>query len=147
MRLSKRIIPFLLGLGLAGLVMAADAVTPQTLSRISWVRGVNSVNATTNTLFTQGASILFTNCTCYSDTAGLTTQGLSSVTVQVGVGNTFTSTWFTATVQDAPNGKFSCVCVLPSGSDLFAYWQVKLTDVNTNIYYYTQQKLNLIAHL
>jgi hypothetical protein len=125
--------------------MAVDAVQPQTLSGATLVRGATSVITTTNTLFVSGATILFTNCVTYSDT-GSTTQGLSSVTVQVGVGSYSSSIWYTATVTDAANGKFTCTAAIPASQD-FTLWQVKLTDVNTNIYYYPAQRLNLISHL
>lgn len=124
---------------------AADAVEPQTLNGVSLVRDATTVAITTNIQYTQGASLLFTNIVCYSDAEGTTTQGLDTVTVEVGVGNSTTSTWTTATVTDTDDGTWCATVTLPEFSSV--YWQCRLTDAATNVYYYQQQILQAAEHL
>lgn len=127
-----------------------DAVEPQSLDGVELHRGGTEIVATTNTVFTREATILFTNITCYA-TADLGTnsvlQGLSNVTVEVAMSTSSTSTgvWETASVQVASNGTWQATYTMPDANPV--YWQVRLTDASTNIYYYTVQKLDTQSHL
>ena len=130
---------------------AADAVQPQTLDGVKLYRDVTSIAYSTNTHFTQGASLLMTNMVCYS-TADLGSnsviQGLSTVTVEVATStsSSSTGTWAEAAVQVASNGTWYLTLTnVPSASAV--YWQTRLTDENTNTYYYQQQILYADPHL
>lgn len=126
----------------------ADAVEPQSISGLRMLRDVPNVVSTTNIVYVQGASFRFTNCICYADALGVVTQGLDGVTVEVGLGNSTTSTWYTMTVADAANGTWwGDAAELPSFASVF--WQLRLTDSTsqTNIYYYQQGILSAAPHL
>jgi hypothetical protein len=132
-------------------VYSADAVQPQTLSNLKLYRDVTSINYSTNVHYTQGATLLMTNMQCYSSAdlgVSSTVQGLSTVTVEVATStsSSTTGTWINATVLLATNGTY-CVTIpsLPAYSTV--YWQCRLTDVNTNIFYYQTQMLYADPHL
>ena len=124
---------------------AADAVQPQTVTGVRLLRDATTVALTTNVYFTQGASLLFSNVLCCADATGAVTQGLSQVTVDLAVGNSTTATWYSASVSSTNGGTFNATVILPAYESI--YWQVRLTDVNTNVYYYGQQTLRASAHL
>jgi hypothetical protein len=131
------------------LLAGTNAVQPQVLIDIPLYRDVTSISYSTNLYYTQGASILFSNITCYSTgTNSQVRQGLSNVTVEVAMSTASgtTGTWVTATAVNAATGTFKVTYpALPSASTV--YWQTRLTDVNTNIYYYQMQMLYGTAHL
>lgn len=129
---------------------AADAVQPQSLSAVNLYRDVTTIDYSSAVHFTQGAPLLFTNMVCWSTASGTNAvkQGLDSVTVQVALStsSTTTGTWQSATVQVASNGTWSATTTnLPAVS--VVYWQCKITDVNTNVYYYQQQMIHADPHL
>ena len=125
--------------------LASDAVVPQGITGSKWVRGLNTTITTTSTVFTAGATINLVG-NCYAD-GGSTTQGLAGVTVQIIIaGGSSTGVWYTATVTSAPNGAWTCTASMPPTGD-YAFWQVKLTDVNTNVFYYMPQRFIMIPHL
>ena len=117
-------------------VPAADAVQPASCA-ITNFRGeaISSIPGT----FYRGTSLLFTNCVLYSG-AGTNSakQGLSGVAVEVRVGTTESNVAYTATVTDT-QGVWSCTATIPALS--MSEVQVKLTDVNTNIYIYPWKHL------
>lgn len=129
---------------------AADAVQPQTLSAVNLYRDVTAIDYSSAVHFTQGAPLLFSNMVCWSTASGTNAvkQGLDSVTVQVALSTSSTTTgaWQTATVQVASNGTwYATTTNLPAVS--VVYWQCKITDVNTNVYYYQQQMIHADPHL
>ena len=131
---------------------AADAVQPQTLDGVKLYRDVTSIDYSTNTHYTQGASLLMSNMVCYSSAdlgvSNSVIQGLSTVTVAVAysTASTTTGAWNTATVQIATNGTWYInLTNIPSASVI--YWQCRLTDLATNVYYYQQQMLHADPHL
>lgn len=128
-------------------VAAASAVAPQTLSSVPLIRGAAPYAFTVSSSFTAGAPLLFSNCVTFADVAGTITQQLVSVNVQIGVGYSTTATWYTAAVTDPTRGIFSCLTQIPTSTSQSVYWQCKLTDVNTNIYYYPIQQLAIIQPL
>jgi hypothetical protein len=133
-----------------GIAFAGDAVEPQSLTTYEMYRDMATAYSSA-TYFTQGASMLFSNLTFYStaDLGGSSViQGLSNVTVEVAcaVSSTATGTWYEATVNDATGGTASVtIPALPESSTI--YWQARLTDESTNIYYYTKMQLRANTHL
>lgn len=128
-----------------------DTVTPQKLDGIKLYRGGTEVALTTNTVFTQGATILFTNLQVFA-TSDLGTnsvvQGLSNVTAQIAMSSSLSSTgtWVEATAQDVTNGTLYCSYpAFPEAGN--AYWQLRLVDGTTNDYYYIIGKLLGQDHL
>lgn len=128
-----------------------DAVEPQKLDGLSLYRDVTSIDYSTNVYYTQGATFLFTNMVLYS-TADLGTnsvlQGLSNVTVEVAMStsSSSTGTWETASVQVPTNGTWYCIYSdVPEVSN--PYWQCRITDASTNVYYYQKQMLHASEHL
>lgn len=122
---------------------AADSVEPQSIT-VNNLRNVASGAQASTVEFYQGASILFTNCVCYTGTNTSTAvQGLDSVAVELTLGNsTSTTRVFTATVQVASNGTWWCAATIPPGGSSFTcYAQVKLTDAATNTYIYPWLKI------
>jgi len=148
--MKKLIIPMMVLLAFtASVVVAAttNSVLPQSLSSVPLIRGAAPYAFTVGTPFTGGASLLFTNCETFADTLGVVTQQLSNVVVEVGVGYTTAATWYPATVNNATNGLFSCLTQIPTNSNQSVYWQVRLTDIHTNVYYYPIQQLAIIPPL
>lgn len=128
-----------------------DPVQPQTLDGVELYRDVTSIAYSTNVHYTQGATLLMTNMVCYS-TADLGTnsviQGLDAVTVEVATSTSSTTTgsWTSATVQNITNGTWWVIVdAIPSASTI--YWQCRITDSVTNVYYYQQQMLIADPHL
>lgn len=152
--ISNRLILFALISALAAFgvrAFAADYVQPQAINGASLYREATSIAYTTNVYFTQGASLLFTNMVAYS-TADLGTnsvvQGLDGVTIQVGVSESATATgvWYTGAAISAAAGTWTAtVTNVPAVSSV--YWQLKLTDASTNVYYYEKQIIRANTHL
>jgi len=141
-RLSRHLsVAILLGLALAlpSTVRAQDGVVvPQSVTVTNW-RDTASIEYSSAVTYVQGASMrwdLYLASVAYS-TNGYTAQNLSNVTVTVAVGNSTTSTTYTATLIDPTNGQARVTAPLPAYSK--AYWQVLITDANTNSYRYQQQ--------
>jgi hypothetical protein len=124
---------------------AVDSVQPQTLSGVRNLRDQATIAGTTNIALAQGATLRFTNCLAYADATGSVVQGLDGVTCDVGVGSSTTSIWYRVTVQSAAQGKWAGHVTLPRIETI--YWQLRLTDAATNIYYYPQQSLRAIPTL
>jgi len=125
-------------LGAACNLFAQDVVVPQSLSVTNW-RDTVSIEYSSEVVYVQGATLRLNLAlaSVASSTNGFTAQGLDEVAVAVTVGNTTTSTVYSATVLDVTNGTARADVLLPAMSK--AYWQVRITDVNTNVYYYQQQ--------
>lgn len=130
---------------------ADDPVQPQTLNGVALYRDTTGYNYTTNTHYTRGASLLMTNMACYA-TADLGSnsviQPLTGVTVEVAMSTSYsaTGTWYAATVQTATNGTWGVsLQEIPDASTV--YWQTRLTDAATNVYYYQIQMLYADPHL
>lgn len=130
---------------------AGDTVAPQTLSGAALYRDTVAIGYSSTTHFTQGAPLMMTGMQCFA-TANLGTnsviQGLSNVTVSVAtsVSSTSTGTWSAATVQVSSNGTWwISLTNLPTSSTI--YWQCRLTDSLTNVYYYQQQIIKADPHL
>ena len=134
----------------SGLVMA-NPIQPQTLNSAKLYRDEVSITYVTNIHFTQSATLLVTNCTLYSSAdlgTNSTIQGLSNITVEVATSSSSTSTgtWSTATVQIATNGTWWIrLADIPAASTI--YWQCRITDATTNVYYYQQKMLYADPHL
>ena len=92
-----------------------------------------------------------TNMTCFSSTdlgTNSIRQGLSNVAVAVAtsISSTTTGTWSAAVVQVASNGTWWIALTnLPAANTI--YWQCRLTDSLTNVYYYQQQIIIADPHL
>ena len=142
-------------IALAAIVILANvahaqtsSVAPQTLQGISLYRDTAAISYSTNSYYTQGSSILFTNITCYSGTNGSAVQVLSNVTVEVAMSTSpsTTGTWVQASIMNAASNAWKATyTTLPASATV--YWQTRLTDINTNIYYYQMQMLYGTAHL
>ena len=120
---------------------ADDAITPQSVTVTNW-RDTASIEYSSDVIFVQGATMqwnMFLAGVAYS-TNGYTAQGLSNVTVQVSIGNSTTSTLYTASIINASNGQARVSAPLPAMSKV--YWQPRAVDANTNTYYYQQQMLH-----
>jgi len=120
------------GIMAAAIVMAADAVEPQTVA----FRNIREEAETyaSSAFYFVGTTLRMTNCQAFADTSGVVTQGLDEVTVEIAVGNTVTSIVYNATVTDAAAGLWSCDVVVPNLSTFFI--QTKLTDASTNVFIY-----------
>jgi hypothetical protein len=132
-------------------VRAADTVVPQALDGGKLYRLTTSIEFSTNAYYAQGASFQFTNMTCYSSgySTNPTVQGLDGVSVDVAWATSSSatgSTWYAGTVQVATSGTWCCTLTnMPASSSV--YWQCRLTDAATNVYYYQQQMLRTNPHL
>jgi hypothetical protein len=126
--------------------LAADKVAPQSVTATN-LRATVSNPFTSDTLYTAGSSILFTNCVAYSG-AGTNSakQGLSGVTMKLIVSDGTTTTTNTATAISTNGGTWTATATLPDTTSS-VFWQLKLTDAQTNIYYYGKQILKTQKHL
>lgn len=121
------------------LVHASDAVEPASVS-ITSLRGESASLTVSAESFYQGTTILFTNCVLYSGTTTNTArQGLTDVDVELRVGTLEASTAYTATVQNT-NGQWWASITAPTNLTA-AFVQVKITDVNTNVFIYPWKTL------
>lgn len=131
--------------------LSADSVVPQSLDGGKLYRLTSSIEFSTNAIYTQGSSFLFTNMICYStaEATNATVQGLDGVTVDVAwstASSTTNATWYRATVQNAASGTWTCALTnMPASSTI--YWQCRLTDASTNVYHYQLQMLRANSHL
>ena len=147
----KRLLPILSILSILSFCNAADSVVPQSLDGAKLYRDATSVEFSTNAIYAQGASFLFTNMVCYSTaySTNPTIQKLSGVTVELTWATSSSSTgnvWKAGTVQNASAGTWCCSMTnMPASSAV--YWQCRITDASTNVYYYQQQMLRSNAHL
>lgn len=130
----------------AALVLAG--VTPQSIE-VDDLRGKTSIEETTTSKYTQGASILFTNCAAYAgSTTNAARQDLTAVTAELLIssassgGSVETNA---VTAINATNGTWWAAGTVPASDPM--YWQLRLTDANTNIYYYLQEKIPTQDHL
>lgn len=137
----KRVLALVCVLLCASAIYAAS-VEPQTINGIALVRGASSVVVTTNAVFIQGDPLLITNLTLYADTAGVVAQDLTDLSVQVGIGNATTATWYNASAIIATNGTCAALLTVPALDP--AYWQVRL---NTNAVHYERQVVRTVPHL
>ena len=119
-------------------VRAADTVEPANVT-IRSVRG-EAVSAISSEVFYDGSSLLFTNCVCLSDTAGIVTQGLDTVTITLNIGSTVTNVEYDGTAGSG-NTNWSASITVPTNITGTINVQVKLTDATTNIYIYPWKTL------
>ena len=119
-------------------VRAADTVEPANVT-ISSVRG-EAVSAISSEAYYEGSSLIFTNCICFSDTAGTVTQGLDTVTITLNVGTTVTNVEYSGTADDGDKS-WSTAITVPTNITGTINVQVKLTDATTNIYIYPWKTL------
>lgn len=130
-------------------VAVDDAVTPASTTYDS-IRG-EAVTSIAGGSFYRGTTLIFTNCMCFSDTAGVVTQGLSNVTVTLTVGNGTTSTDHTATCYDesgdGTTNVFWVSFTVPTNITSSMSVQTKITDANTNIFIYPWKVLQHKASL
>jgi len=82
----------------AGRALAGDVIAPVTVTFTNFMGG--SVNSQiSQTHFIEGTTLVFTNCKMYvGATTNSAVQGLDGVTVEVRVGDLFTSVAYTGTV-------------------------------------------------
>jgi hypothetical protein len=120
---------------------ADDEVTPANVT-FNWLReeGVGQISSEN---YYELTTLRLTNCVIY---AGTTTnsarQGLTSVTMELRIGNTTTNIVYTPTSQVATSGTWFCSITVPSNVTP-CYLQMKLTDaVGTNVYIYPWKTLN-----
>ena len=119
-------------------VRAADTVEPANVT-IRNVRG-ESVSAIATEAYYEGTTLLFTNCICLSDTAGIVTQGLDGVTVTIDVGTTVTSVEYSGTVSTDNTNWWASITV-PTNITGTINVQTTITDSQTNIYIYPWKTL------
>jgi len=121
-----------------------DSVTPAAYT--------NLVNARTEAVvglsgsFYKETTLMFTNCIALDENG--TTQGLSEVTVEFRVGNTTTSTPYTATVYPVggETNRWWASVTVPDLTGTISV-QTKLTDENTNVFIYPLKRLTVIEPL
>jgi len=120
-------------------VRASDAVVPATIAVTNFRdEAIGNISAVE---YYNGSSLLFTNCVLYAGTdTNSARQGLSNVAIEVKIGNTATSETYAAT-STATNGVWSCPVTVPTFAG-YTYVQIKVTDVNTNVYIYPWKILN-----
>jgi hypothetical protein len=148
--MKKHIVIALAAIVLASVATAqTSSVSPQSLQGIALYRDTAAISYSTNIYYTQGSSILFTNITCYSTgTNASAVQNLSNVTVEVAMSTSpsTTGTWVQASVMNAASNAWKATyTTLPASATV--YWQTRITDIRTNIYYYQMQMLYGTAHL
>jgi len=119
-------------------VRAADTVEPANVT-IRNVRG-ESVSAIASESYYEGSTLMFTNCICLSDTAGIVTQGLDGVTVTLNVGTTVTNVEYDGIV-DSGNASWGISITVPTNITGTINVQTTITDANTNIYIYPWKTL------
>lgn len=123
---------------------AADSVLPASTALTS-IRGEVARTVNVGACY-RGTTFVLTNCILYSDTTGVTTQGLDGVTVQVAIGTNGVCTLTnTATVTSAANGKWTTSFTVPSAPSVSL--EVKITDANTNSYVYPSKTINTTESL
>jgi hypothetical protein len=100
---------------LAGAVVVslADGLVPATVSNGCYR---TPSGATLIGTFTRGASLRLTNWVAYADSTGSSTQNLDGIRVEVTVGTEAQATTYTATVQNATSGTFSCDVTVPTNT-------------------------------
>lgn len=133
----KRMMMMVAGLAMiivAAVAVASDAVEPASASfnclreeGEAYISGVQ---------YYRGTSILLTNCVLY---AGATTnsarQGLTDVTIDLNWGTAASNIHYTGTVIAATAGTWWASFTIPTNWEA-PFLQVKITDVNTNVYIY-----------
>lgn len=118
---------------------ASSAVEPASLTitnfRDEAVANVSAVE------YYNGASLLFTNCVLFAGTdTNSSRQGLVDVAIQIKIGNATTcDTWTAASTSTA--GVWSATVTVPAFAG-YTYMQLKIMDVNTNVYIYPWRILN-----
>lgn len=118
---------------------ASDAVEPANVTVTNFRdEAIGNVSAVE---YYYGTSLTLTNWVLFAGTdTNSARQGVSNVTIEVKIGNTTTSdTW--SVTGTSTNGVWSCPVTVPSFAG-YTYMQVKLTDVNTNVYIYPWKILN-----
>ena len=118
---------------IAFVATATDYVMPNTVA-LSCKRGTSETTLSGN--FYKGTQMLLTNCQCFADSTGATTQGLSGVTVQVVIGAVGYTTTYTAAVVNAAAGTWALAAAVPTNTVSPLYMQVQIIDAATNSYIY-----------
>jgi hypothetical protein len=128
-------------LALTGLAAAGDIVLPQSVT-VTNFRGGAQAEYANATIYTQGDTILFTNCVAYSGTdTNSAVQGLDGVTPTLRIGTESTNVLYTGTVQVAAEGTYTVTGVIPMGAHPCDYL-LRLIDANTNSYTYLKGMLH-----
>lgn len=137
----KKIINYCcLGLLSAGLwlplsALATDTIAPATATFTNCRADVVNTEIS-STRFVEGTTLRLTNCVVYSGgTTSSAIQGLDGVTVEIRVGDLFSSTAYTGTVQVATSGTWTASFTVPTNYQSL-FLQLKLTDAGTNSYIY-----------
>ena len=114
---------------------SADTVAPASVTFTN-TRGDVANTEISPTYFVEGTTLLMTNCVIYSgSTTSSVVQGLDGVAVELRVGDLFSSTAYTGTVQVAASGTWWKAITVPTNyTSLFL--QLKVTDAATNSYIY-----------
>jgi len=124
------------------LCLAGDGVAPQTVTCTN-LRDVASTEYAARGTYIGGRTILWTNCVAYSGgSTSSPVQGLSNVTVRVAIGERNRSTNYTGGVISPTAGTWWCLGTVPTNISPI-YFQLTITDENTNTYSYPQQLLQV----
>ncbi len=126
--------------------MSADAVSPAAHTNL-----VNARDDSVETIsgsYVKGTSLIFTNAVALE--TGGTTQGLDGVAIEIRVGNTTTSTAYSATAYTNAFGVTNLWWAnvsIPTNLSGTLSLQTKLTDAATNIYIYPLKRINMTEPL
>lgn len=135
--MKRMILAITVALAMHGVCCAADAVEPASTT-ITNIRA-EAVVAVPGGQFYQGTSLLFTNCICFADSTGTTTQGLGDVTVTLTVGNNTSNVSYTATTYASGGDSLTNMWAIPItviDGENTQNIQIKLEDINANVYIY-----------
>jgi hypothetical protein len=118
-----------------GSALATDTVAPASVTFVNCRSdAVNS--AISNTGFVENTTLLMTNCVIYSGgTTSSAVQGLDGVTVEIRIGDLFSSTAYTGTVINASAGTWWKSITVPTNYQSL-FLQLKLTDAEANTFIY-----------
>jgi len=117
---------------------SADSVEP---SSVTFTNVRDEAVGAIKGVYYEDSTLIFTNCICTSDTAGIVTQGLDEVTVTINVGNTTTNVPYDGIVGGTSNN-WSVSITVPTNIPGTISVQTKITDANTNIYIYPWKNLS-----
>lgn len=123
---------------------ATDSVLPPTCTFTN-ARG-EAVGFASPESYYKTTTLVFTNCKAFAAGTNGAVQGLDGVTIEMRVGDLYSSTAYTGTVQVATSGTWSVRITVPTNY-VTTYLQTKLTDSETNIYIYPMKMLKTIEPL
>ena len=115
--------------------LSADSIAPASVTFTN-CRGDVANTKISNTPFVEGTTLLLTNCVIYSGgTTSSAVQGLDGITVEIRIGDLFSSTAYTGTVINAASGTWWKAIPVPTNYQS-VFLQLKVTDAATNSYIY-----------